>query len=797
MASVHSRPSPNSSSSYEFESVPDDESWQYIDYTATGSGPSSIGFLSDPASGSLGSFAMVGNVHGTPSPFIPGNTPSPYAAGNTPPPYTSANNSSPFMLGNTPSPTAASPLLLEEMDPSAFFAANASSFQSQPSNTNTDIFASTADGGFTQPQDFLTPQQYLFSQQNTNQFQPQGLNGMLKRRTASPQGQDTDAAADMALMQNFTADMFSIDANEQVQVPQVNFNMQQPLQSDPNVPPWNPTNTRGNDAIFIMDDFNNSPSPVSTYSPSSMNSSKASPSGAKSPVSIPIRKVKVGKVEKKKKAEQSGKFVIVTPNSISAHAGRENPFECFEAMNRTSQRGRKGPLANATKENALQVRRQGACFCCHSRKVKCDLERPCKSCKKLMVQVPQVVCWQFSDFVTILFPVYIRGHLESKAMAKFTRENIAGFHIQGVEQVCSVELFSGPRFSTVLALQAKFFTPTNAEVQNHWQLHNLGQNKVELRANKAANLGIDLEKSAERDNLRKRTKRYIQDLLNEPEFVAQVTDSITSTYLPAKLLRIVKEYADETESLMVKRALSIYCMHYIMTRQLCLTQQTTDSLRSVGMIEQGPNYVTPRVLARQIKSIVDELMHREVQSLFELFNRSLKPKSRREWAPCTAAFLVLCLFMEAVETAADTFVLAQNEINMRNSARPEYERSLALNTCAEVENMPFKQFAYQFHQVYQTHSKEANSKGFNPVLDISFAEKGELDGPAVRFSAQLRELLFGDSWQELQFLAATDMIPNTSTHPFPMDPQTLYTGRLVARFLISFQDERSIFEDLV
>lgn len=547
MASVHSRPSPNSSSSYEFESVPDDESWQYIDYTATGSGPSSIGFLSDPASGSLGSFAMVGNVHGTPSPFMPGNTPSPYAAGNTPPPYTSANNSSPFMLGNTPSPTAASPLLLEEMDPSAFFAANASSFQPQASNTNTDIFASTTDGGFTQPQDFLTPQQYLLSQQNTNQFQPQGLNGMLKRRTASPQGQGTDAAADMALMQNFTADMFSIDSNEQVQVPQVNFNMQQPLQSDPNVPPWNPTNTRGNDAIFIMDDFNNSPSPVSNYSPSSMNSSKASPSGSKSPMSIPIRKVKVGKVEKKKKAEQSGKFVIVTPNSISAHAGRENPFECFEAMNRTSQRGRKGPLANATKENALQVRRQGACFCCHSRKVKCDLERPCKSCKKLMVQVPQVVCWQFSDFVTILFPVYIRGHLESKEMAKFTKENIAGFHIQGVEQVCSVELFSGPRFSTVLAIQAKFFTPTNAEVQNHWQLHNLGQNKVELRANKAANLGIDLEKSAERDNLRKRTKRYIQDLLNEPEFVAQVTDSITSTYLPAKLLRIVKEYADETE----------------------------------------------------------------------------------------------------------------------------------------------------------------------------------------------------------------------------------------------------------
>lgn len=195
---------------------------------------------------------------------------------------------------------------------------------------------------------------------------------------------------------------------------------------------------------------------------------------------------------------------------------------------------------------------------------------------------------------------------------------------------------------------------------------------------------------------------------------------------------------------MVKRALSIYCMHYIMTRQLCLTRHTVDSLRSTGMIAQNDGFVTPRMLARQIKSVVDELMLREMVQLFELFSKSLKPKIRREWAPCTAAFLVLCLFMEAVETAADTFVVAGNEISMRNSARPEYDRSVALNTCKEVENMPFKQFAYQFHQVYQTHTKEANAKSFNPLFDGSFAEQGEMDGPAVTFAAQLRELFFGE-----------------------------------------------------
>ncbi|KAF5016823.1 hypothetical protein F66182_11371, partial [Fusarium sp. NRRL 66182] len=547
MASVRSQLSPNSPSPYDFEAAPDDESWQYIDYTASTSGPSPSGFFSDPASGSLGSFTMIGNLNGnTPSPFISGNTPSSHAANDTPLSYASGTNSSPYMPGNTPSPTATSPLLLGEMDQMTLFSANAS-FQA-PSDNATDMFATTTDGGFGSAPTFLTPQQYLFSeQQNTDQFPSQALDDMLMERgmmSPSAEGAD-DAGVAMTLMQNFGTEMFSLDSNDQVQLPQVEFHMPQPPQSDPNVPPWNHTNARGSEGIFVMDDFDSSSSPGSIHSQSSITSSKESPGGSKSPVQI--RKVKAGKVEKKKRVEQSDKFVIVTPNSISAHAGRPNPFECFEAMNRTSQRGRKGPLANATKANALQVRRQGACFCCHSRKVKCDLERPCKSCKKLMIQAPQVVCWRFQDFIDILFPRYIRGHLEREEMSKFLAENIAGFHVQGVEQACSVELFSGPLFNAVLAIRAKFFTPKTAEVMQHWQLYNVGGSKVELQASRAADIGVEFDKSAERDNLKKRTKRYIQELVTEPYFVDQVTDSFQSTQLPQKLLRIIKQYADETE----------------------------------------------------------------------------------------------------------------------------------------------------------------------------------------------------------------------------------------------------------
>lgn len=758
MASVTSR-SPNGSSPYDFDSAAEtDESWQYIDYNAAGSTPSSIGFLSDPASGSLSSFAIIGNVS-----------------------------------GNTPSPSAASPLLLGEMDHSAFFPSNAS-FPTQSDPVSSDMFstaatAATTDDGFASVPGFMTPQQYLFPQQDPAQFSPQELNGMLVTRTVSRSSQGADDQADMApLMNAFQADLFPTTSEGQPQVPQVDLNIPQPFQADANVPPWNPTNPRGTDAnMFIMDDFgSSSPQSIQSHSTSSPGS-RPSSGGSRSPPTQ-IRRVKVGKVEKKK-VEQSGKFVIMTPTSISAHAGRPNPFECFEAM-RTSQRGRKGPLANATKENALQVRRLGACFCCHSRKVKCDKERPCKSCKKLMVTVPQVVCWQFGDFVPILFPDFIRGHFRKEEMSKFMSENIEGFVVNGVEQPCSVELFSGPMFSTVLAVDAKFFTPATCDVVQHWHM-NVGLGRADLQSNGSAAIGIEFETSAQRDSLKKRTRKYIQDTIAEPAFAMQVTDSICHTLLPRKVLEIVKDFAEETESLMVKRALSIHCMHYIMTRHLCLTGQTIDSLGATGLVPQNVNRLTSRVLARQIKSIIDEMMMREMVQLFELFSKSLKPKSRREWAPCLAAFLTLCLFMETVELAADIFVVSQNEIGIRNGSRPEYDRSVALNTCKEVENMPFKQFAWQFHQVYQTHIKEPNAKSFNPLVDT--AEQGELDAPAAKLAARLRELLFGEDWLDVQTLSENDILQDKAQHPYPSNPHYLYTGRLVARFLRSFHDDKWIW----
>ncbi|KAK2608799.1 hypothetical protein QQS21_002656 [Conoideocrella luteorostrata] len=749
MASVTSHTSPHSSS-YDFDSAGgDDDSWHYIDYSSGASAPGSVGFLPSPASGSLNGYAIVGNPH------------------------------------LTPPQASVSPLSLVDMDQTMFLPSGTSFGQndqfSSPSAGDAAFGAVNAERD-----SFLTPQQYLFSGTEA-EFTQQELNDM------------------MPFMTNFQTDLFpSADHSNQV-VSTDDFTTQSLFQQDPSTAiSWNahsPIAT--NNQVISFEQFvpspsnnnnnnnndNYSKSSASPRSPSVKAESSSSSPSSKSPLAF--RKVKDGKIEKRKSDPPGGKFVIMTPNSINAHAGRPNPFECFEAM-RASQRGRKGPLANETKESALQVRRLGACFCCHSRKVKCDKERPCKHCKRLMLQVPQVVCWQFQDFIPALFPDFIRSHFKRDEMARFLKDNVDGFRVGGIEKPCEVELFSGPRFSAVLSIKAKFFTAKTCDVLHHWHM-NPDKGRANLQSNGSAPIGVEFNTSAQRDELRKRAKAYIQDIINEPFYAEQVTDSLRSTQLPMKILRIIQTYAKQSDSQIVKRALSIYAMHYIMTRHLCLTNKSIVTLQSSGLVPQNTPWVTPRVLARQVKSLIDELIMREMQHIFELFSKSLKPKHRREWAPCTAAFLVLCLFMEAVETTAENFAISQNEINRRNTSPPEYKRDFALNICKELENMPFKQFAYQFHNIYQTHAKDANTKSFNPFFDDSFAEQGELDGPAVEMVKSMRELYQGEDWQDLQFLADDEIILNRGENARPIDSSFLYTGRLVAKFLLSFTNENIIF----
>ncbi|KAK4443955.1 hypothetical protein QBC34DRAFT_416161 [Podospora aff. communis PSN243] len=749
----------------------DENAWAFVPIPSSAGPNSSVGFFPSPASATLGSsWGFIG--HGTQSPEQPASLP------------------------------AASPLNLDTDQPHLF---TDPSFGDQTASA----FSATS----TQQTDNQFILDNLF-QANNDFFAPQG-NSLL-----------TTQFADLSSL--MTAGQFApLSSAEQAALASLDFDIPSGILSGVDVPPWNPatlrdaaaaqsqsqqSNTTSSSPVFVMEDPSFiSPSPPQHFSPSVSPRSppihikhEDLPSSAARSAPVNIRKVRGdnSRITKSKGSSSSSSskkspspstshtstFLIITADTVNAHASKSNPFDCHDHA-RSSQRGRKGPLANETKQSALKVRRLGACFHCHARKVKCGEERPCRNCTKLKLTVPHAMCWQFDDFDVVLFPEFIRGHFARDEMQKFISDNIESFTVGGVEKGCTVELSSGMGFASTMSIKAKFFTAKTGEVLKQWHLNHV-RGVADLQARGAAPIGLD--GASYKEELRKKTERYINGIVNETAFAEMVTDA-RHTRLPRTILRIVQDYATRTDNAMVKRALSIYAMHYVMTVQLCLTAQTVASLAATELVPQGVPFVTPRVLNRQVKAVIDDLMRAEMTKLFKAFGSALKPKERRGWAPCLAAFLVLCLFMESVETAADTFVISENQIAVREGETPKWKRAFALGKNKEIENMPFKQVAFQFHQLYQTHSRDAGAKSWNPLFDDACLEPGELDRDAAAMVMQLRRLLQEPNWSELDFLSMDPILPKQEKYPIH-DVAFNYTGRLVAKFLLSFDDERYIIE---
>lgn len=540
------------------------------------------------------------------------------------------------------------------------------------------------------------------------------------------------------------------------------------MQGHANVEPWDPTGMQNN--VFVSEQFTTPPPRSDGSSISLSPRSPSSPPVKQEPRqpskranqqaihSVPRRPSGVQKTQKKKAStspradspnHNNNKFkdgMLMFCNQTVDNWGK-NAFGDMENIERSSQKGRKGALSEEVRANALKVRQTGACFCCHIRKVKCDQARPCKNCVKLCTQVPEAVCWKFADFNDVLFPDFIRGHFRKEAMAKFVHDNVASFTVNGVDTPCIVTLSSGATFGAKLVVKAKFFTAraVTSDIMQQWY-HFIGDRGVDLEALRAAPIGLDIADGAAsgslRSELRRKVEAYVDALVAEPSYSLQLTDSIRKTMVPRKVLHLVQQYAQASGAPIVRRALSIYAMHYVMTRHLTMTTQSIASLQQANPVAAAAGgFMTPRLLNRQIKTIVDDVLQQEVHALFDEFTKRLKQKHRTQWAPCLAAFLVFTLLMEAIETAADVFAITDTEIEMRSRRQARFSRAQALEINNTIENMPFKQFAFQFHNIYSTHSRDASAKSFNPLCGEDLNDLRELDPAGLDLVLGLRNIL--------------------------------------------------------
>lgn len=444
-------------------------------------------------------------------------------------------------------------------------------------------------------------------------------------------------------------------------------------------------------------------------------------------------------------------FCNATPDTWAKGGGS---FDGTPDASKASQKGRKGALSNDTRANALAVRQKGACFCCHVRKVKCDQQRPCRSCERFCAQVPQAVCWQFEDFTKALFPPLVRAHFERDRMARFIADNVASFTLNGAEHPeVTVVLSAGAGLRCKLSVKAKFFTPraTTSDVMQHW-FHTVGggasgEDRVELEALRSAPLGLDAEGSGSsfRSELKRKVEKYVDDMVQEPVWPLQLAAGISrKTEFPRRALQVAQRFAQQSGSGIVRRALGVYTMQYLLAHHLTMTPQCIESLRHVNPVAASGPWMTPRLLNRQIKAVVNELIGEGVAALFDEFGKMLKKRGKAEWAPCAAAFMVFCLLMESIQASADVFAISESEIEMRNNRPAAFRRAEALDANRAIENMPFKQFAFQFHQIYQSHSRDASARAFNPLVDDSHDGDGELDGAALELILSLRSMVHLD-----------------------------------------------------
>lgn len=419
----------------------------------------------------------------------------------------------------------------------------------------------------------------------------------------------------------------------------------------------------------------------------------------------------------------------------------KSDFEGISDVSRPSQKGRKGALSDDTRKSALAVRKTGACFCCHRRKVKCDQQRPCKSCLKSCNQISPGICWRFEDFSKVLFPSFLREHFDKEAMSKFVSDNVQSFTLNGIEQHCTVILSSGPDLASKLVVKAKFFTAKNAtsDVLQHWFRV---PGDVELQMTRATPIGLEMDTS-KWNELRRKVDDYVHNIVKEPAFAWELTASMRKPDLPRRMLQIVQRYFQQSKSPIVKRALGVYVMHYMMTRHLTLDQRSIEELRLINPVRATGSYMTSHLLSRQIKAVIDVLIREGVKALFEEFSRRLKGSMPTgEWAPCLAAFLILCMLMEEREAAADGFAISENDVGKLQSPPVKFERTHALEANKCIENGPFKQFAFQFHQIYFTHLTDASAKSFNPLADNLPEKASELKSSTeLEMVQSLRDML--------------------------------------------------------
>ena len=178
---------------------------------------------------------------------------------------------------------------------------------------------------------------------------------------------------------------------------------------------------------------------------------------------------------------------------------------------------------------------------------------------------------------------------------------------------------------------------------------------------------------------------------------------------------------------LVRSAKMLHAIHYFMSRILTFTEESANKVYQNVQPFGGPQepYLSSRLLSRQVKYAMHKL-HREITTeVLEGLEKSMRTRTRDSWGPSFCAILVLCLCIEGLQTAADTFIVCDWEKCEREGVESQYSRTQSAEACQALDDYPFQQCTRLFHDIYRSH-KEGNGgerkEGFNPLRALRYED---------------------------------------------------------------------------
>jgi hypothetical protein len=199
------------------------------------------------------------------------------------------------------------------------------------------------------------------------------------------------------------------------------------------------------------------------------------------------------------------------------------------------------------------------------------------------------------------------------------------------------------------------------------------------------------------------------------------------------------------QSQLLYKAKMLYTMHYFMSRVILLTESSLSTARHALPSPTPVSYdfsLTPRLLHRQIKREVHNILRYTTREVLGSLESELRTRKRSSWPTAFCTILILCLCIEAVQVAADAFVVYTK---LRNGGNPTMRREIAIHIARDLDDRPYVDWTALFHAIYKSHKSTRSHKPeklFNPIRDGLQTNKEEgLGKEEVQLVEGIRQLI--------------------------------------------------------